>query len=33
MANQFLENFTRFKERKSLVNVVDKDLGFVPSER
>ena len=33
MANQFLENFARFKERKSLVNVVDKDLGFVPSER
>ena len=33
MANQFLDNFARFKEGKSLVNVVDKDLGFVPSER
>ena len=32
MANQFLDNFARFKERKSLVNVVDKALGFVPSE-
>jgi phosphoglycerate dehydrogenase-like enzyme len=31
MANQFLDNFARFKERKSLVNVVDKALGFVPS--
>jgi hypothetical protein len=33
MANQFLDNFARFKERKPLENVIDKDIGFVPSER
>ena len=33
MANQFLDNFARFKAGKPLKNVVDKDLGFVPSER
>jgi phosphoglycerate dehydrogenase-like enzyme len=33
MVNQFLDNFARFKEHKSLENVVDKDVGFVPSER
>ena len=33
MANQFLDNFARFRERKPLENVVDKNLGFVPSER
>ncbi len=33
MANQFLDNFARFKEHKSLEDVVDKNLGFVPSER
>jgi phosphoglycerate dehydrogenase-like enzyme len=33
MANQFLDNFARFKDHKSLKDVVDKNLGFVPSER
>jgi len=33
MANQFLGDFARFQEHKPLQNVVDKDLGFVPSER
>ena len=33
MANQFLDNFARFREHKPLENVVDKNLGFVPSER
>jgi len=33
MANQFLKNFARFKDNKTLSNVVDKNLGFVPSER
>jgi phosphoglycerate dehydrogenase-like enzyme len=33
MANQFLDNFARFKEHKSLKNVIDKSVGFVPSER
>jgi phosphoglycerate dehydrogenase-like enzyme len=33
MANQFLDNFARFKERKPLENVIDKEIGFVPSER
>jgi len=31
MANQFIDNFARFKAGEPLVNVVDKDLGFVPS--
>lgn len=31
MANQFMDNFARFKEHKPLVNVVDKSLGFAPS--
>jgi phosphoglycerate dehydrogenase-like enzyme len=33
MANQFLANFARFKEHKPLENVIDKDVGFVLSER
>ncbi len=33
MANQFLDNFARFKEQIPLENVVDKNVGFVPSER
>jgi phosphoglycerate dehydrogenase-like enzyme len=32
MANQFMNNFARFKEQKPLDNVVDKNLGFVPSD-
>ena len=32
MANQFMENLSRFKEHKSLENVVDKQFGFVPSD-
>lgn len=31
MANQFLDNFSRFKEDKTLEHVVDKNLGFVRS--
>jgi phosphoglycerate dehydrogenase-like enzyme len=33
MANQFLDNFARFKEHEPLENVIDKNVGFVPSER
>ena len=33
MANQFLDNFARFKKQKPLENVIDKEIGFVPSER
>lgn len=33
MANQFLANIARFKKHEPLENVVDKDLGFVPSGR
>ena len=33
MAKQFLDNFARFKEHKPLENVIDKGVGFVPSER
>ena len=33
MANQFLANFARFKEHRPLENVIDKNVGFVPSER
>jgi phosphoglycerate dehydrogenase-like enzyme len=32
MAKQFMENFARFKEQIPLENVVDKNLGFVPSD-
>ena len=32
MANQFMNNFARFKENEPLENVVDKSLGFVPSD-
>ena len=32
MANQFMNNFARFKENKPLENVVDKNFGFVPSD-
>ncbi len=31
MANQFLGNFARYKESKTLEHVIDKNLGFVPS--
>ncbi len=31
MANQFLGNFARYKESKTLEHVIDKKLGFVPS--
>ncbi len=33
MANQFLNNFARFKKQEPLENVVDKSVGFVPSKR
>jgi phosphoglycerate dehydrogenase-like enzyme len=32
MAKQFMKNFARFKEQIPLENVVDKNLGFVPSD-
>ncbi len=33
MAQLFLENFARFTSDEQLLNVVDKSLGFVPSEK
>lgn len=32
LANQFKENAERFVEGRPLLNVVDKGLGFVPSD-
>ena len=33
MAHQFLDNLARFNRGEPLVNLVDKSVGFVPSER
>ena len=31
LAEQFLDNFDRWEAGKPLLNVVDKELGYVPS--
>ncbi len=33
IAHQFLDNLARFRRDEELVNVVDKSVGFVPSDR